>query len=164
MKNHVLNMLLAGWFWMVSCPQAAAEGDRILGSPSNETLAVVHTMKRQFDQPKSPLKVAPVVVEGDWALASWLQDVRGGRAVLQKRHGHWVIMVCGGDGLRQASTLVQTGMPADVAAALAKNLQLAEARLPEASLKKISSFEGLLRVDSEPAHGHGHRPKVSDRP
>jgi hypothetical protein len=94
-----------------------------------------------------------VVVEADWALAGWLQDTRGGRALLQKRHGQWVIVVCGGDGLLEAQALVQTGMPAEMAAALAKKLAAAESRLPAATLKKFASFEGMLRVDGEGGHG-----------
>jgi hypothetical protein len=129
---------------------------------------VVQVMKKQFDQPQSPLKVAPVVVEADWALAGWLQDARGGRALLQKRHGQWVIVVCAGDGLREAQALIHTGMTADMAAALVKKLVAAESRLPAATLKKFASFEGMLRVDGAGAHGaqgahgphgaHGNQP------
>lgn len=68
-------------------------------------------------------------------------------------------MVCGGDGLRQASTLAQTGMKAAEAEALAMKLQAAESRLPAETLRKFSSFEGMLRVDGG-AHGaHGTHPK-----
>jgi hypothetical protein len=88
-----------------------------------------------------------------------LQDVRGRRALLNKRHGQWVIVVCGGDGLRQASTLAQTGMKAAEAEALAMKLQAAESRLPAETLRKFASFEGMLRVDGG-AHGaHGTHPK-----
>jgi periplasmic copper chaperone A len=124
-----------------------------------EVQAIVHVLKKQFDKPKSPLTVMPVTVEGDWAMAGWLQDMRGGRALLNKRHGQWVIVVCGGDGLRQAITLAQTGMKADEAQALAMKLQAAESRLPAETLRKFSSFEGMLRVDGG-AHGaHGKHPK-----
>ena len=46
--------------------------------------AVEHAMKALFDKPQSPLKVAAVSVEGDYALAGWIQDQRGGRALLKK--------------------------------------------------------------------------------
>ena len=75
---------------------------------------------------------------------------------LQKRHGHWVIVVCGGDGLRQAYALVHTGMTADMATALAKKLNVAESRLPADTLKQFASFEGMLRVDGDAGHGAGH--------
>jgi hypothetical protein len=121
--------------------------------------AIVHVLKKQFDKAQSPLTVTPVAVEGGWAVAGWLQDVRGGRALLNKRHGQWVIVVCGGDGLRQASTLAQTGMKAAEAQALAMKLQAAESRLPAETLRKFASFEGMLRVDGG-AHGaHATHPK-----
>lgn len=136
--------------------QSAPDHRQAMATPAKEVQGIVHVMKRQFDKPQSPLKVAPVVVEGDWALAGWLQDVRGGRALLQKRHGHWVIVVCGGDGLRQADALVHTGMTADMATVLAKKLNVAESRLPSDTLKKFASFEGMLRVDGDAGHGAPH--------
>jgi ABC-type amino acid transport substrate-binding protein len=136
--------------------QAATDRSHAVATPAKEAQGIVQAMKRQFDKPQSPLKVAPVVVEGDWALAGWLQDARGGRALLQKRHGHWVIVVCGGDGLRQADALVYTGMTADMATALAKKLNVAENRLPADTLKQFASFEGMLRVDGDAGHGAGH--------
>jgi ABC-type amino acid transport substrate-binding protein len=136
--------------------QAAPDHSQAVATPAKEAQGIVQAMKRQFDKPQSPLKVAPVVVEGDWALAGWLQDARGGRALLQKRHGHWVIVVCGGDGLRQADALVHTGMTADMATALAKKLNVAENRLPADTLKQFASFEGMLRVDGDAGHGAGH--------
>ena len=125
----------------------------VAAHPANDAKAVVRVMKKQFDQPQSPLKVAPVVVEADWALAGWLQDARGGRALLQKRHGQWVIVVCGGDGLREVEALKQTGMTTEMATALTKKLATAESRLPAATLKKFASFEGMLRVDGDGGHG-----------
>jgi len=130
-----------------------------------EVQAIVHVLKKQFDKPKSPLTVMPVTVEGDWAMAGWLQDMRGGRALLNKRHGQWVIVVCGGDGLLQAGALSQTGMKTDVAQKLSMKAQSAERRLPAEILKKFASFEGMLRVDggAHDAHGvhgaHGKHPK-----
>ena len=155
--KHSISILLALVVWAcMSSAQAAKVATASSALGQAETQAIVHAMKRQFDQPKSPLKVAPVVVAGDWALASWLQGTRGGRALLQKRHSHWVIVVCGGEGLLLSSTLVQTGMAADVAAALAKNLQVAEAQLPAATRQKFASFAGMLRVDGDASHGTAH--------
>jgi hypothetical protein len=126
---------------------------------------IVQLLKKQFDKPKSPLTVMPVTVEGDWAMAGWLQDERGGRALLNKRQGQWVIVVCGGDGLLQAGALSQTGMKTDAAQKLTMKAQSAERLLPADTLKKFASFEGMLRVDggAHDAHGahgtHGTPPK-----
>lgn len=67
-----------------------------------------------------------------------------------------MITVCAGDGLKQVDTLVQTGMKPEVAKRLAAKVAAHEARLPLETLKKFASFEGVLRVDGDAAHGHGH--------
>ncbi len=160
MKNNLKfpTFLLALFSLLAWATPLHASNDHkpVAAHPANDAQAVVRVMKKQFDQPQSPLKVAPVVVEADWALAGWLQDARGGRALLQKRHGQWVIVVCGGDGLREVDALTQTGMTTEMATALTKKLATAESRLPAATLKKFASFEGMLRVDGAGGHGaHG---------
>lgn len=121
-----------------------------------DTQMIEHVMKHLFDKPQSPLTVGPVVVEGDYAVAGWLQDERGGRALLQKQHGTWSIMVCGGDGLRDAAALVQTGMGAKIAHRLVQQIQQAEAGLPVDTLKKFASFTGIVNVQGHADHqGHG---------
>ena len=153
LKFSMLLLALISGLALATPVHASNEHKPVAAHPANDAQAVVRVMKKQFDQPQSPLKVAPVVVEADWALAGWLQDARGGRALLQKRHGQWVIVVCAGDGLREAQALVQTGMTAEMAAVLVKKLVAAESRLPAATLKKFASFEGMLRVDGDGGHG-----------
>ena len=154
--KHITFILLALWL-AVNMNTVMAHANPAMKSAVHQSdgQAIIHVLKKQFDKPKSPLTVTPVAVEGDWAVAGWLQDVRGGRALLNKQHGQWVIVVCGGDGLLQPDTLSQTGMKADSAHKLAMKLQAAESRLPAETLKKFASFEGMLRVDGG-AHGVGH--------
>jgi hypothetical protein len=124
--------------------------------------AVEHSMKKLFDKPNAPLAVAPVSIEGDYAVAGWIQSGKGGRALLKKEMGQWSIYVCGGDGLKQASALVQTGMSSATADRLAKKVQLAESKLSADQLKKLSMFEGVVKVDQgqHGAHGtHASHPK-----
>ena len=124
--------------------------------------AIEHSMKKLFDKPHSPLAVAPVSIEGDYAVAGWIQSGKGGRAILKKEKGQWVIHVRGGDGLKQASALVQTGMDKATAERLAKKIQAAEAKLSADQLKKLSMFEGVVKVDQggHGAHGaHAAHPK-----
>ena len=145
MKFVVRICLSCLYAWAMSVPHAHAEPD---------PQAIAHAMKKVFDQPGAPLQVAPVAVEGDYAVAGWLQDKRGGRALLQKRHGQWAIVVCGGDGLKQAPTLKQTGMSSDTAQRLAQKVAQAESRLPAQTLNRFASFEGMLRFDGTAAHSH----------
>lgn len=116
--------------------------------------AVVHLMKHAFDQPQSPLLVRPVVVLGDHAIASWIQNQSGGRALVRRKDGAWRIVLCSGEALRHPDILVQAGLtPAD-AKRLSELLVKAEAGAPEAMRKLFDSFEGTVMI--EEGHGHGH--------
>lgn len=124
--------------------------------------AIEHTLKKLFDKPEAPLAVAPVTIEGDYAVAGWIQAGKGGRALLKKEKGQWSIHVCGGDGLKKASALLQTGMPSSTAERLAAKVQTAEAKLSAEQLKKLALFDGIVRVEPT-GHGapqaHGAHPK-----
>jgi hypothetical protein len=118
-----------------------------------EQAAIRQLLMHAFDKPEARLTVDPIVVQGAHAVAGWTQGVRGGRAVLRRDGKHWQITVCGGDGLKQAQALADTGMPAADAKALAQALATAEARLPASQRAKFATFEGLMRMDA-----HGHHP------
>jgi hypothetical protein len=129
-------------------PAAAATGSKA------DQDAVVHVLKHAFEQPQSPLRVRPVVVSGDHAIASWIQDQRGGRALLQRKHGTWRVVLCSGEALRHPDILVQAGLtPAD-AKRLSDRLSQAEAGMPKATRRLFDSFEGTVMI--EDGHGHGH--------
>lgn len=122
--------------------------------------SIEHAMKVLFDKPDAPLKVAPVSVEGVYAVAGWIQSDRGGRALLKKENGKWSIQVCGGDGLKQASSLTMTGMDQASANKLAQKIAAAEKKMPSEQVKKLALFEGIVKVDGG-AHdphtaNHGH--------
>ncbi|QYK42652.1 MAG: copper chaperone PCu(A)C [Paracoccaceae bacterium] len=106
--------------------------------------AIVAVMMAQFDRPEAPLNVGPVTVEGVHALASWAQDDKGGRALLQRRDGQWTIVLCGGADLRLPSFLTQHGVgPAErLAAAFAG----AEDAMGSEKVALWSSFEGIVMV------------------
>lgn len=107
-----------------------------------------------FDKPESRLQVDPVVVQGDHAIAGWTQGERGGRALLRRHGGAWQITACGGDGLKDATTLVDAGIPAAEVKTLVQTLGAAEARLPAAQRAKFSTFDGLMRMNAQGTHSH----------
>ena len=117
--------------------------------------AIEHSMKKLFDKPEAPLAVGPITLEDDYAVAGWIQSGKGGRALLKKDKGQWSIHVCGGDGLKKASVLQQTGMSPATAERLAKKVQAAEAKLSTDHLKKLAMFEGLVHVDPSGHGAHG---------
>ncbi len=119
---------------------------------------ITAVMKKQFDRPDAPLAVAPVTVMGNYAVAGWIQGSKGGRALLQKESHGWFIVVCAGDGLKDAKVLQTTGMPADHATRLAAAVKAAEAKLSKDQLALFASFEGMLKVGPaghDAAGGHG---------
>ena len=121
--------------------------------------AIVALMKAQFDRPEAPLKVHPVATEGDWALAGWQQGDRGGRALLRRAHGMWQIVLCGGAGLLNASTLEQAGLSKGTARRLRDQTRRLEAALPASDRARMDAFEGLIQMHDGthgPGHGNGH--------
>lgn len=139
-----------------SAEEPAATGDAAVD--------ITVKLKAMFETEGHPLAVEPVVVAGDWAIASWTQDGRGGRALLKRKGQGWSIHLCSGDSLKQADVLTKIGIPASEAEHLAHHLAEAEMSLPGETLALFASFEGTVMVEgaedeADHAHGHGeHKP------
>ncbi|WP_246780347.1 copper uptake system-associated protein [Rhizobium sp. AQ_MP] len=116
-------------------------------------------LKAMFETEGNPLAVEPVVVAGDWAIAGWIQDGKGGRALLKRKGEGWSIHLCSGDSLKEAAVLTKIGIPASDAEHLAHHLAEAEKPLPAETLALFASFEGTVMVEGaegEAGHAHGH--------
>ena len=94
------------------------------------------------------------MVQGEHALAGWVQGQRGGRALLRRQGPTWQVHVCGGDGLKAPAALVDAGLKPAAAKALVKALLTAEAGLPATQRAKFSSFDGLVRMNAQGHHPH----------
>lgn len=146
MKTWTISLIL-GLIAILGAGQAWAHGD------NEHQIATV--LKKQFEKPDAPLRVEPIVVEGDYAVAGWSQGGRGGRAFLQKDKAQWFISICGGSGLTKADVLQSIGMKNDASVRLAHALQIAENKLGADKRKLFDGFEGMLKID--PAQDHaGH--------
>lgn len=110
--------------------------------------AIAAVMKAQFDTPENPLVVEPVTVEGDHAIAGWAQGDKGGRALLERRDGMWVIVLCGGQDLRMPEFLGQNGVSA--AETLSKMYNDAEDGLGADKVALFSTFEGVVMISPKP--------------
>jgi len=148
------------WLVLTMCPTWAHEGTANKTQPVKMTDAqsIEHAMKALFDKPGAPVRVAPVSVEGAYAVAGWIQNDRGGRALLKKESGKWAIQVCGGDGLKQAATLTMTGMEQAAANKLSQKVLAAEKQMSSDQVKKFAMFEGVVKVDggAHDSHSKGH--------
>jgi hypothetical protein len=93
-----------------------------------------------YDKPGKHVETYPVVVAGDHAIADWTQAGLGGRALLRLEKGQWNIVVCAGDGLKQAKAIEQAGVPRAVAGILATRLAEAEQNIPAERLRRFGLF------------------------
>lgn len=123
-------------------------------------VAIPLKLKAMFETPDKPLSVAPVVVADEWAIAGWVQDGRGGRALLKRKDTGWSIHLCSGDSLKQAEALVAMGLSQDQAKSLSTKLAQAEMHIDTNTLALFASFEGTVMVEGDAGHsGHADHGK-----
>ena len=158
MRNFLkLSIVLATL--VVAIPMAHA------GGPDADKSAILHMMLATFDKPDARLIVDPIVVTGDHAVAGWEQSGSGGRALLRRIDGKWLIWLCSGDALKNSTALAEMGVPKSDALALAQGVIAEEAKLPAAKRELFSKFDGVVMVqgtadhdhaDAAPSHPHSH--------
>ncbi len=115
-------------------------------SQDQEAAAITAVMRGLFDKPGLPLDAGPVAVSGGHAVADWTQGAMGGRALLERRGGKWVIRLCSGESLRDATVLRAAGVPAANAEAIAAGLAEAERSVSAERLKRMASFKGTVEM------------------
>ena len=101
-------------------------------------------MMKTFDRQDAPLKIDPVTVRDDLAVAGWTQADAGGRALLRQSNGEWSLTFCGGDALKQAGFLRDQGMRAAAADQFAAEIAAAEARTDPSMVAQFSRFDGVI--------------------
>lgn len=117
--------------------------------------AIPAVMKGIFETSDKKLAVEPVVVQGNFAVAGWLQDGRGGRALLKKGDRGWAIHLCSGDSVKDAANLAKVGMSEADAQSLADKLAFAESSVDLETLKLFANFEGTVMMGGD---DDGHQP------
>lgn len=120
-----------------------------------ETAAIETALKVQWDKPNHPIRVPVIVTHGDYAIADWIQEPRGGRALLKREQRGWQTLLCGATNMKQVHNLVSAGVPREDAAHLADALAQKEKRLTDADKTLINSFKGIVDLLKEPQH-HAH--------
>lgn len=101
-----------------------------------------------FDRPDARLTVPSVAFAGDYAVAGWLQDGRGGRTLLRRSEQGWAFVACAGAELRTQGGLTESGLPPELAGRMLAALEVAEASVPAEALAKLGMFKGVLRMDA----------------
>ncbi len=138
-------MIMAGVLALLATPCLAASDQDMIAD----------VLKATWDKPDAPLLIGPMAVQGDHAVSGWVQGDMGGRALMRRQGGRWIVWLCSGDALREASVLERTGVAAGEASRLAAALAVVEAGVPDEALAKFSRFEGEVFVAGDPNHGAG---------
>lgn len=135
MSISLVRRLSLAWLAAGMCPLAMAQS-----SANQADTEVRALLMHSFDRPEERLKIEALMVVGEHALASWAQGTRGGRALLRRRHGHWAIVACGGDGLIDPAALADADIPRDERQRLLAGMKAQEARLSAAQRQLFGSF------------------------
>ncbi len=109
---------------------------------------IAHT----YDQPAHKVETDPIAIAGNYAIADWMQGERGGRALLRKAGAGWEIMVCGGDGLKQADALHGAGIAPRDASELLRKLGEVERMVSPERLRRFGLFDQQGATDTPHAH------------
>lgn len=104
-------------------------------------------MKSTFETPEKPIRIEPVVISGDYALASWAQDKSGGRALLRRVEQKWKVVFCSGDAMKNPESLKAASVPAADAEKLTHDLAVAESSLEPGQRALFSLFQGTVEMD-----------------
>jgi hypothetical protein len=131
----------------ISLVSAVAETKKIV--------AIETVIKNQWDKPNHPIRVPVIVVHGDHAIADWIQEPRGGRALLIYNNSEWQTIFCGDVNMKHVSNLISAGVPYNDAKKLAATLEEKEKRLSDTDKALIDSFKGIVDLLKEPHH-HAH--------
>lgn len=122
-----------------------------------QQIAITEVIKQQWEKPNHPVLVPVVVVSNEFAIADWIQEPRGGRALLRLNGGHWQALICGDNHLKQYKRLMDMGVPSTDAEKLIASLTQAETQLSLDQQTTINSFKGmvdLLKAPHEHAEHH----------
>lgn len=140
-----LGLRLAALALLASASGAFGETAGVDGG--GDRAAIRKVISGTWGTPEAPVSIDPVAAAGDHAVAGWTWGERGGRALLARQNGAWVVVLCSGNSLKEAEVLQQAGVPAGQAKALADLLAEAEGKLPPERVKQFGTFEGTMRMD-----------------
>jgi hypothetical protein len=118
---------------------------------ADDTSDIRALISHEFDRPDATVVSDPIVIVQEFAVADWIQGDKGGRALLRKKDGQWAIMLCSGDGIRNAKSMAKAGVPQPIASDLASKLTYVESGLPPARVKMFGLFGAEQRIHNEHA-------------
>lgn len=111
--------------------------------------AIQQLLSRTYDQPNQKVETTPMVIVENYALLDWVQGNNGGRALLKKDNGQWIIVACGGDGFKNAKVLQAAGIPKSTARKLIAELNEEEKDLSPERVKQFGVFGNTTMTHSK---------------
>ena len=119
----------------------------------NDKQSIRSTINSTYDSPEYKVIIDPVVVKGKHAVASWIQQKKGGRVVLfRNTEGEWDIVLCSGKAVKDSEFLIKTGILKPEAEYLAKELASAETNISKEKIALFDSFKGVMRSSDSQEH------------
>jgi hypothetical protein len=126
---------------------------------ANDKAAIASLIGTTWDKPDAKVQVDPVVIVGAHAIAGWTQGERGGRALLKRKDDKWSVVLCSGDPIKEASSLVEAGISQNEAKQLSAELSQAEAKIAPKRRAQFSLFGATVTMEDDSATAHDARPK-----
>lgn len=111
--------------------------------------AIRSLMSKTWDKPGNSLIVDPIAVAGEFAIASWTQGERGGRALLKRSDDRWKVILCAGDQITDARALEAAGVPSAVAEQLAREIRQQEEAVDPKRKALFSLFGDMVPMEGE---------------
>lgn len=122
----------------------------------NHPEQIRHLINKTFDRPDSKVKIDPVVVAAPYAIADWTQDAKAGRALIKLENGNWQLLACGGTGMKTTASLIQQGVPENIAVILSQQLSNAEKVLDNQQVESFDSFGPAVIFSDSGSHHSKH--------
>lgn len=111
---------------------------------AEDAQAIRSELLSSWNRPYVPLKVDPIVIVEEHAIATWAQGNYAGRVLLNHRQGAWRMVLCSGDALKDPAFLQEAGVDPVAARKLVADLHRAEQSLPARTRAALSRFRGVV--------------------
>ena len=126
---------------------AAQQHPAVTQEKAGTDLEQIHGyMKRTWHSHEHPLTLGPTQIAGDFAVADWWHQGKGGRAVFKRHNQHWQLILCGGAGILQSALWQQLGMTPAAAADFVRALQHAEQAVSATDKALLDAFGATVNM------------------
>ena len=138
----------------VAALQHPADTQAVTQTKTGADLEQIHGhMNRTWHSHQHPLTLGPTHIAGDFAVADWWHQGKGGRAVFKRSHQQWQLVLCGGAGILQKTLWQQLGMTPAAAADFVRALQHAEQAVSATDKALLDAFGATVNMHA------GHAPQ-----